>query len=377
MSFPFICREIELPSRTIILQGRSLPYRGTEWGGTMELDVNWFPGNPTASVQVIGPRETPTMITGKWKDIFLFDDQNRGVLANFPALTRAAQAGATERGGDTFKSGGSVPSQFANRARTLRDAFRLLRKGGGLIQVEWGSLVRFGFISETKFPHDREEDIDYSITFTFMGDQPSQPKPQRPQVDLLSILKKLLALLDQIINTLLTAVFAAQQWVTAVNQFITKIGSFVTELLGAIESLANFAFAPANALGNIRAQLTGIKLAALDLFLALDVTIVPAAIEAALLGNPTKVAVNSLLQKRVRANVQEIAAEAARQENLISEANVPELEGVFVMPSGGTLRDAARRFYSNPDDWRVIADFNGFATSIVPRGTVVRVPKAA
>lgn len=374
MAFPFIVRQIENPARVIILQGRSLPYQGVAWGGTMELDVSWFPGNPVASVQVIGPREKSTTIVGKWKDLFLASRQNHGVLANFPPLTRASRPDATVRGGTTFKSAGSVPSDFAERARVLRDAFRLLRKEGGLVQVEWGSIVRFGFVKETTFTHDREEDIDYEITFEFLGDTPSQPKPLLPQIELLSLLKALLALLDALINTLLSAIFAAQQWLTRINQFINKIGSFITELLDAISKLGDFAFAPANVLGNIRRQLTAIRLAARDLFANLD-NQRSAAVEAAFLGNPAAVALNNLLQQRVRANVQEIAAEAARQANLISQMSSPALLGTITMPGGTTLRDVARRFFGNPDDWRVIAEFNGFGGSIVPRGTIVRIPR--
>lgn len=374
MSFPFIVREIDLPGRTIVLQGRSLPYRGVAWGGTQELDVNWFPGNPVASVQVIGPREKPTTILGKWKDVFLLNPQNRGVLANFPPLSKAAKADSNERGGNTFKSSGSVPAQFAERARALRDAFRLFRKSGGMVKVEWGSIVRFGFVSETDFTHDREEDIDFEIIFTFVGDSPSQPKPLLPEIELLSLLKALLALLDEIINTLLSAVFAAQQWLTRVNQFITKIGSFITELLDVISKLGDFAFAPAAVLGNLRRQLTAIKLAARDLFADLDAQ-TSAAVEAAFIGNPVDVALNNLLQQRLRATVQALAAEAARQANLISQANSPALLGTITMPGGTTLRDVARRFFGNPDDWRVIAEFNGFGGSVIPRGTIVRVPK--
>ena len=139
MAFPFIVRQIDLPGRTIVLQGRSLPYQGVAWGGTMELDVSWFPGNPVASVQVIGPREKGTTIVGKWKDIFLTAIQSRALLANFPALTKAARPDATVRGGNTFKSAGSVPSDFAERARVLvimpergNQVLRLLKKQGFL-----------------------------------------------------------------------------------------------------------------------------------------------------------------------------------------------------------------------------------------------------
>ncbi len=374
MSFPFVVRQRAFPGRAIVLTGRSLPYRGVSWGGTQRVDVTWNPGNPVAVSQVIGGTYKPSRIQGMWKDVFLFDPRNAPSLVNFPALQRQALPGSTERGGNTFRSSGSIPGQFAQRARVVRDAFELLRKEGIHVQVEWGSIVRFGFISDTDFPHEREEDINYDIEFTWIGDTDSQPKPNiLPKLDVLGLLKQLFALMDALINTLLTALFKAAGFLQKITSAINKIGSFVTALIEILEKLASFAFAPADLIGTLRANLTAIKLAARDLFATLAAG--SAAVAAAAIGDPAETSIGNILQQRLRAQAQQLAAFAARQETVLAAQLTAELLGVYTSPGGVTLRDVAQRFYRSANNWRLIAEFNGLSGSIVPVGTVLRIPK--
>lgn len=373
MSFPFVVEQVSFPRRAIVLQGQSLPHQGVAWGGTQRAQFTWFPGNPVAVIQVIGPTYTPTRILGKWKDIKLFDPENSPRLLNFPAITPAATAAGAAIGGQTFTSAGSVPTQLANRARAVRDAFTMIRKEGVLLKVEWGSIVRFGLITADEFPHDREEDIDFDIEFTWSGDTANQPSPKLPLPSVPGLLQALLALLDQILNTLLTALFAAQLWLTRVTQLVTRLGSFITELLGILEDLVGLVFTPQQIRGTVLSSLRAIKLAANDLRDELDRG-QTAAIEAALSGDPVLVNLNNLLQGELRSQAQQIAAEAALAEQRIREAISPELRGVYISPGSVTLREVSQRFYGTADNWRVIADFNGFGGSILPRGTIVRVP---
>ena len=375
MSFPFIVRQTNLPARVIVLSGRSLPYRGVSWGGRQAIDLNWFPGNPVGVVQVIGAQLASTTITGKWKDIFLSGPQNegsRGQLLNFPQLQGAATPTGNERAGNTFAAAGSVAAQFAERARALRDAFELLRKEGQQVKVEWGSIVRYGFITSTLFPHDREEDIDYEIEFTFTGETDSQPVPKFKIPDLLGLLKKLLALLDRVIDVLLQAIFNAQNFLRRITQTINKIGSFVTQLIEALEKIASFVFAPADILGTIRSNLVAIRLTARDALRRMDQS--SAALEASFTGNPLAVSQAETWQQTLRRRLHELGAEAAQQQAEIDQILVPQLLGVIVMPTGKTLRDISSEFYGTPNNWRAISDFNGFGGSLVPVGTVVRIP---
>lgn len=380
MTFPFIVSETQAPKRAIVLQGRCLPYQGVAWGGTMQHDMAWYPGNPKASTQIIGPRHKPTTIRGTWKDIFMFDQTGMNVskIINFPLLSTVATPESIQRGGNTFLAGPNITGdQNARLARVLRDAFEMLREGGGEVKVEWGSLVRYGIIAETTFTHAREEDIEFEIEFAFSGKTDAFPKKKKPKPELLSLLKLLLQLLDEIINTLLGAIFQASMWVTRVTQFITKIGSFVTELMKALEKIASFTFAPAQVLATIRSQLTAIKLATRDLFKTLNEGR-SAVIEAAFTGDPLLMVLNGLAEGRLRRAAQDLAALAAKQEGVIADLIAPALLGVVLMPGGQSLRDLASRFYDgNPDAWQLIADFNGFSGSVVAPGTLVRIPATA
>lgn len=380
MSFPFIVAQTQAPKRVIILQGRCLPYQGVAWGGTMQHDMSWYPGNPKASTQIIGPRHKPVSIRGTWKDIFMFDRTGANVskIINFPLLSTVAVPESIQRGGNTFLAGPNITGdQNARLARVLRDAFEMMREDGGEVRIEWGSIVRYGIIADTSFPHAREEDIEFEIEFAISGRTDSFPKRKKPKPELLSLLKLLLALLDEIINTLLGAIFQASMWVTRVTQFITKIGSFVTELLKALEKIASFTFAPAQVLATIKSQLTAIKLATRDLFKTIAEGR-SAAIEAAFTGDPLLMLLNGLAEGKLRRAAQDLAATAARQEQLIADLAAPALLGVVLMPGGQTLRDVAARYYDgNPDAWQLIADFNGFSGSVIPAGTLVRLPATA
>lgn len=52
--------------RRIVLIGASLPFQGAEWGGDSRLSTTWYPGNPEASQQVLGPTELPSEWSGEW-----------------------------------------------------------------------------------------------------------------------------------------------------------------------------------------------------------------------------------------------------------------------------------------------------------------------
>jgi len=52
--------------RKLILIGPSLPFQGAEWGGDTRLVTTWYPGNPEASQQNLGPTELPSEWTGEW-----------------------------------------------------------------------------------------------------------------------------------------------------------------------------------------------------------------------------------------------------------------------------------------------------------------------
>lgn len=386
-AFPFIVRETTGPGRQIVLAGRSLPYQGVNWGGTQRVNINYFPGNPVASAQVIGQTYKPTVITGTWKDVFLLDNgidvnTNAPRLFNFPNIGVAGlppAGGVASIQGQSFPSAGAVPGslQFANRARTVRDAFELIRRSGQLLRVEWGSIVRFGFLTDTNFTHDREEDIKFELEFSWTGDTDVAPKVRLlPTLDPLGLLKRLAALLQELLTTLTIALIEALAAVQRVTQQIRQLGALVTGLIEVLQRFAALALVPLELLGTIRQQLTAIALAARDLIAQLRAT--PAAYVSGVAGEGASAAnLAAAFTAAIARNASILGATAIQQRRELERLEESNLLGLYISPGGVTLRDVATRFYGTPNNWPAIAEFNGFAGSIVPRGTVVRVPRVA
>ena len=81
-----ITEKTDTNPRSIVLRGRSLPFEGVAWGTELTVDINYFPGNPTAIAQVVGSRWTDTVLTGRWSDRFLISDEHAPSILGFPDL---------------------------------------------------------------------------------------------------------------------------------------------------------------------------------------------------------------------------------------------------------------------------------------------------
>lgn len=399
--FPFIIAEQTGNRRLIQLRGRSLPYRPVAWGERQRVNFNWFPGNPVASAQVIGVVFKPTTITGMWKDIFLFEDVNSATILNFPPLAPAAipppgvtvagippggtldgAAASTltqgDQGGQTFESPNSIPGleQRARRARTLRDCFREIGKAGQIIRVEWGSIVRFGFLTEWDFPHDREEDIEFTIKFEWLGEKPAQdPIFVKPKLDILGILAQLLKLLDAILAAFRKLLKLINDKLLKITQFIRKLQSFVSAFGKLLEGLISFALVPLDIIENLRGLLTQIRLTSLDLMRTVsNVHSATGGLGPAALGI-TVFTETLALMKETRETAADLAQGAVENLDELARVDLNDLLAVFTAPGGITLRDVSNRFYGTPDGWQLIQRRNSLFGSTVPRGTVLQIPK--
>lgn len=374
VAFPFTITETTGDARSLILRGRSLPYRGVNYGAELRVEAKYFPGNPVAQAQVLGSMWLPTTLRGMWKDRFLVNEDSSVTLLNFPKTGLAARPGLIFGGGNSFQSGGALPTNKAQRARVVRDAMFLLQRAGQLLRVEWGSMARFGFIKSFDADHDREEDIRWEIEFLWISDTTASPKvKERPGIDPPGLLARILAALAAAIANLQTILAGILGRVLAVSQLITKIGSLMTGLVDILTGFVNLAFVPAQMFGVLKQQLTGIILSITDLLST--IRSVPAAYGAIKAGgSPAEINTAELAALAIAFNASVLGVEMADQRDALTELESPTLLGVLTAQENTTLRDVSTSFYGTPDNWTIIAEFNGFVSSIVTRGTLIYVP---
>lgn len=139
--------------RTLRLAERALPYQGVAFPVSTRADIQWFPGSPTATIQMLGPQEGETSVNGMWKQRFL-----SGVGGQSPATLIGAQ-------------GVTLLETPFDIAQAVRDFVRQ----GQLLEVTWDRFVRVGIIKEFTPRAIRPQDYEWEITFSWTGDSANPP----------------------------------------------------------------------------------------------------------------------------------------------------------------------------------------------------------
>lgn len=383
-AFPFSIEETTGDKkRAIILRGQSLPQVGKrgEEGGVgfpteMRVNVHYYPGNPIADTQTLGTMWGDTEIYGRWTDSKLRQDANAAVLVNFPPIDAVAGLGdGGFSGGNTFASSGTVPSDTARRARILRDAFYEIQRRGQLLKVTWGSIARFGYIANFDPRNKNDFEIYWSMTFKWAGDTDApQELLEKPSLDPPGLLARLVALLQGFLdemNRLLALIYGNIQ---AVQQKIRRIGTLVTDFIEIINQFTNLVFAPAEMFGVIEQQIASIKVAIQDLVSTFRA--IPGAYSPSKEGadqeqiNETAEAIAAII-----ANALALGLDIEEIGRKLAGIRESDILGVEIVQQGQSLRDIAREYYGNPTAWPGLAQYNGLTSSVVPAGTVVRIPR--
>lgn len=341
---PLVIRALEAPlaSRQLManvplgqvwLQGRSLPARPIIFRGRQRVKTTWLPGNPTATQQVMGPTEEPTVLNGRWADKFLGD----GV------------------------------------ALSLANLFRDLKRAGGLLELSWSGIARRGILTEVEFTIDRPQDVAFRLEFTWRGDdQPVAPATisvgiENPRQGFAQVSQSLQDLLDELAGydesplaslVRLPSNLRADLEATALEAE-TLIGAFQTGVNVGTAVFQTPTVAAQRAL-QVSGKAADVAASTRDLFLsvsALDQVPQDSALEL----------LTFLDQRFTVLHSADVAQEqAVTTKNAMEGQILPEVIAEVRPPPGTDLRDLAMTYYGDPDLWTIISQYNGLEGSAVP-----------
>lgn len=383
-AFPLSITEVTGLRRQITLRGRSLPHRGTSGGSggvafpsELRVNVHYFPGNPVGQAQVLGAQWGNTTLTGRWSDAWLDQQGNGPLLINFPPIGAAGQPGSGVLGGKSFASSNQVTGSLthAQRARVIRDAFYILQRSGQLLKVEWGSIVRFGFLTEFTPTHEREEDIQWEAEFTWIGETDAQQIPKEKENPAKAkLLATMLAAMQEFVDMVNRFLSQAFGKIATITQKIVKFGNLVTQVLQSLTAAVSLVFVPLDIISTLRQQFASVILAAKDLLDTLRD--IPAAYKALKNGqDPVQACLAEEFTAAIAYNAAILGVELAEADRQLKDLESPDLQAVYTATGEETLRDISTRAYGTPAGWVTIAEYNNFKSSIVSSGTIVRIPK--
>ena len=353
------------PPGTIRLRGRALPYQGLSFGGIQRVKHTWYPGNPEASEQLLGPEEEPTTIKGMWKDLFLGDGTARRLIAVFEELRIKG-----------------VPIEV-----TWGQGF--IQEPGATV-LTGSAFVRNGIIYRTLFTPPRPQDAAYEIEFRWRsrgGESVppiaiEDPRPALVAAALLAVVednKSFARSFAGVLNTISGGF--NQLFEASLGQFTDALDSVSADIKLVDKSVTDLAAIPQEqarrligALGLFLESIFNFRQTILNLPLAFQL--------------PTDDALSLLRfldlifdQERIL----DIAQENIRQEReRVAAFAEPDFITEIRLIPGTDLRDASVQVYGYPDEWFTIADYNGFDGSVVPEtpdgpsdnpGRAVRFPR--
>jgi hypothetical protein len=378
MAFPFTITEVNGLKRSLILRGRSLPYKGAVLDtGSQRVEITYFPGNPVAFSQVLGPTYDRSEITGKWKDKFLADEENAPIILGFPMLSAAGRptpVGANRVVGASFLSGGAFTGQQTLQlAKSVQDAIGLMRKAGALMRVEWMSFVRYGHLTKAEFPESDGDEVEWRIEFAWTGDTDVQPKASVVDWSSKSLLQKLLDFTGQLNNILAGLLYTAQLTLAPFTNAVADLLTDLDRLVKTLGKFASFQLVPAEVGIGLKASFYRLRDSTLGLLADIDSR--DGRLEGARRFDNPAMQLSDLAVRQLRQLLAVIAEQIAEELKRLEAVLSRETRETYRVTSFKTLRDVSLEVYGTKDNWRQIASFNGLASSIVGPNTELRIPK--
>lgn len=343
--------ELTGSERSVELRDRALPYQSVAWGGEAKYTKNVYPGNPVATIQVLGPDEGDTTMKGMWKTRYVGD--------------MATITGFEDIGGAFDILSGAIT------AERLAQVFHRLRRSGQHLEVRWGPEVRRGILADFQADYDRVEDVGWTATFVWgqVGEEEA-PRAAAEVADPTTGINNALAGLEDLIARLPPII----------------LPNVTGPIIFAEEAMRIAALSMTSSLGSI----TGVP------------TVTPGEFQnIASLSIQVGVAAQSMVQQTSDQSIEEwvatnfvgdiltvetyrhdlaaatlalwVAAIVARE--AVRARVVNDYLAIVHIRQNQTLRTLALDYYGDADAWQTIADANRLTSAVVARGTIIAIPR--
>jgi hypothetical protein len=367
---------IEEGGVTLELRERALPYRPLTISGKQRAEFTWYPGNPEATVQMLGPEEGVISLRGYWKDRFI---QGTG----------AAQL---------YNSGefllGQLPGYLAasRNVGTVADLVQAvddMRRMGRRITLSWAGLQRVGHITSFTQHWNNVHDCEWEMDFSVLSQNESVvPTAQQNSPNLadqaVQALQDAQNVADNLLEQTTVLANASLTWTnlfaTASTQFDNLTSTAASAIYNATSSVASYEQAPFDAARRIAASASGLVVSASQTLGTVVDRALSDYVEFGAWGTQDdapmgiQIAGNSV-QRSFNNAVQSVRYNNALTRYSLEQQLQQELLASFVAAQNMDLRDVSTRYYGTPDNWQQLMQFNGFASSKLNAGDLVWVPK--
>lgn len=354
---------------TVVLKGRSMPYQGVSWEVGQRSKIRWYPGNPVATQQVLGPEEFPTIMGGKWKNRYI---------------------------GKTIVVNGDETA-----VKVVQDAVRLFQsmcRAAKAVRVQWHGEVRTGIIKHFRATYDRPQDAEWELEFEWQSrDDEVAPRGAGGGIADVGTSNDLLSFLNRVEDIAALAPLAADIAVSNVAQVISTINrvrdivSDVVQVLRIAETTVNL---PATLLGAAKAAVTSLELeigelvrritgprsSAVDNKSATELhgdssdplyTTQGAGLSSS---SDTQLLKFDIWRRSVALSCSGLLFATQQQVSALVRRSQPQTAQMVTLKAEQTLYSVSQQYYGTPDYANFLASVNRLTSIRIPAGTQLRIP---
>lgn len=368
-----VIQELSGDRRGLTLMGRALPYRPVSFSGRLRAEFTHYPGNPVATVQVLGPEEGQTTMQGYWKDKFLGGSDPT-------ALARMGSGGGMREG-----TGLDIGTSSISNVLELVNLVEDVRRTGQILEVAWDSLKREGMLIEFEHTWHNTHDVEWKMTFQWSSLADPDPPMAVPETDSSDFQSELTSLGENL-STLQSQVALAQDFVEDFNAKITTLEDSISSVAETVSQVVDLVLSPVDAARRILGIVEYTKANAKDVMDSTDahvtrslVTPMPLVLPDTSPTAPTVTAGQACATAKyfrdVRANSRSIRGlSAQRAQELGSRTGETQGATIIRAKMGQDLRDISIQVYGTVDQWRLLKSYNGLASSALTAGQIILIP---
>lgn len=366
--------------RRLELFGRALPYRPVGFSGTMRAEVTFYPGNPVATTQIIGPTEKPTTMEGYWKDRFLDVTDSSGNVVEATGIAKL--------------SGGAG----AGNVTTAKDLVNLIddiRRSGQLLIVTWDAIAREGFLTDFEQRWHNRHDVEWRAEFTWSSQNDPDPPAVMPQVDTSDFQAEAASLSQDLTSTVAGAqgtlaivqgrIAGAKDFMTDLSAKVSAVESAVASVGATATQVVDLVLSPVDAARRVLAIVQYTKATAQDTMDAAQAHAyqsLTAPLPLNLPGSsstpvvtPGRACATAKFLRNTRASARSIRSLSAQRGQEIA-SRIGDAGGIQVViaKDGQDLRDISIAVYGSPQQWRLLKSYNGLTSSALTKNQHVLIP---
>lgn len=328
--------------------GNAMPFQPFEWSGEQRLVKDYYPGNPEAVVHVMGAKEGPLPVKGRWKDKRFKDPSYYGVAY-----------------------------QYNLAINEIRKRGNLLKFGMHGMAGDW---FRFGFLERGNFKMNKLGWIDYELDFFVVSErQPinnyfaarEKNSPNAINQQLINAAQNFQQNYSAVPTSMPRSISEMMNNITSgIAKNINLVTNFVDTVINTAQSIEDSANRALGLIKNIRAQLSKwtrqidtIQQNFNNLSHAGDpATIVRDTYKNMKYLHETMAGTHTLSQF--------LAMMQAQFEALAR--SVPKAR--YKVQAKDTLQNISIKFYQSADNWTKIADHNHLQTTVLVPGQILEIP---